>query len=73
MKINLKSLLRDVIIIWVFAIIGIIVDLFRFDGLLLKILLMSVGLTIIGCIVKVYRFRHLFVVAFALWVLSLTC
>ena len=79
MKTNWIGVLRDIIIIWVLTFLGgFFVGLTGVRGergqlaiSVLAILLMIVGFTISGCIVKVNRFKHLFVVALGVWITSI--
>ena len=80
MKIQWRDLIRDVAIIALFTLVGggFMVSIWggqkdqtRIVFAVSNILFGIIGFTISGCLAKVDRFKHLFIVAISLWILTL--
>jgi hypothetical protein len=78
-KIRWGAVLRDVIIIWILtALAGFVIgftsppkDNFMMGYALANLVFGSVGFTISGCMAKVGRWKHLFIVAIGVWIVGL--
>ena len=80
MKINRMGIVRDVLMIYCFTFVGgLVTGRFVAPGparmkflIVLSLFLQIAGFTISGCVVKINRFKHLFIVAIGLWIVNLS-
>jgi hypothetical protein len=80
MKINWMGVVRDVFLIYCLIFIGgLVVGFFLGPGptrimtlIISSLFLEIVGFTISGCLIKINRFKHLFIVAIGVWIVNLS-